>query len=601
MSTNTTRIGAGGFNNGSDMAVVAIIAGAAFVSLGTWLSGQLAGVLFKFTWPDASFGEAFTIAFALPNHLADPRQAWPAAARDQLPGPIGFYTAMLLVLAAMTVLGVFAGRRAASARQARGMASKKQLGKTMTASAVLGKAGRLRPGLECKAVKLTDVAVELGRAIGSGAARLYATLETSVLLLAPPRQGKTSQVIIPWLRSFPGPALVTSVRHDVFTATATLRPGTPLVMDLTGDLKSWPHRVSWSPVVGCADFDIARRRADVMVQVGKNGPGDASNSSFFGLTATNLLACWLHTAALTGRSMGEVVTWSLADSNDEPVKLLRDATGAEPGVLELLDSFYRQPGPTRSNLWTTVQTATASLLGKVARQVFCGPTEASMDLGAFLASGQGTIYLLVDENQVEALAPLVTAFVREMLLTATRMAVQNPAGRLDPPLGLILDEVTQVVPLPDLPKIMASAAGFGIFIAAVAQNLAAIDERWGEVGRRILWGNSGIKIALGGLAGEDLEEFSQLAGNYRETLLVPQRNRDGISTQATVIDRKTMSPEAIRTLDEADREGLVIHATTPAVKVRMTRHYEGPHAADHTRAEGEARAVLYPTEQVGTP
>jgi type IV secretory pathway TraG/TraD family ATPase VirD4 len=44
-----------------------------------------------------------------------------------------------------------------------------------------------------------------------------------VAVLAAPRQGKTSQVIIPWLHTWPGPALVTTIRPDILLATATLR------------------------------------------------------------------------------------------------------------------------------------------------------------------------------------------------------------------------------------------------------------------------------------------------------------------------------------------------------------------------------------------
>ncbi|WP_020525231.1 type IV secretory system conjugative DNA transfer family protein [Catelliglobosispora koreensis] len=583
MSANTTRVGGGTIATGSDALLIAIIGLAGFLSIGTWLSGQLAGLLFRASWPDTGFGDAFTIAFALPQHLADPKMAWPAAARSDLPGPAGFYIAMLLILALFVAAAVVGYRRFGTGGQRRGMASRQQLAKTMTASAVLAKAKRLRPNLTGK-LRVEDVAVDLGHA---GNTALYASLETSVLVLSAPRQGKTSQVIIPWLRTFPGAALVTSVRHDVLEATAMLRPGTAWVMDLTGDL-SWPHKLRWSPIAGCEQFETARRRADTMIQVGKQG-SDSSNSGFFAMTATNIMAGWLHTAALTGRTMRDVLDWSVDETDDTPVRLLRDAHGAEPGVLKMLDKLYRQPGTTRANLFTTVQTSTTALFGKAAQQVFCGLPSDSFDLDTFVTAGEGTIYLLVDENEVTGLAPLVTSFVRELLRTAVRHATASPNGRLDPPLGLILDEVTNVVPLPDLPKYMSTSAGFGIFITAVAQNLAALEERWGRVGRDQMWSNSTIKIALGGLSGDDLEEFSQLSGTYRETLLVAQRNRDGISQQATVVDRKTMSPEAIRTLDETARQALVIHATTPAVTTRMTRHFESRHAKQYAAAAQQAR------------
>ncbi|MFI6785556.1 type IV secretory system conjugative DNA transfer family protein [Micromonospora sp. NPDC050276] len=585
MSGNTTRLG-GSLTSGSDWVVGAIVAVAAGTMLGIWLTGQVAGLL-ALHWPGTSPADAYGIALALPRHLSDPRLAWPPPAQGQLPGPIRFYTAAVLVSGALSTAGVLLWQRWGNGRQARGMASRQQLRRTLSAEAVLRAAPRLRPGLDHKPM-LTDVAVPLGDA---GSMRLHAGLESSVLLVAPPRQGKTSQVIIPWLRGFPGAAVVTSVRPDVLENTATLRAGTAWVMELTGDL-TWPHRIAWSPIAGCGRYDVARKRAGVMIQVGKQESTDATNAGFFGMTATNLMAAWLHTAALTGRTMTDILAWSTDDTNDQPVKLLRDAHGARDGVLKMLDGFYRQPHTTRSNLWATVQTGTSCLFGEAAHHVFAGTVNESFDIEAFLRSGTDTVYLLVDEQQAEALAPLVTAFVDEITTTAKRLALRAPTGRLDPPLGLILDEVTNVVPLPDLPQLMSYAAGSGIFVTAVLQNLAAAEQRWRAVGRRMLWANSTIKIALGGLAGDDLDDFSQLAGTYRETLLVPQRNDRGVTVQTTVTDRKTMSPEAIRTLNEQRREALVIHATTPAVLTRMARHYESRHAKEYADAVRHARTLM---------
>ena len=61
--------------------------------------------------------------------------------------------------------------------------------------------------------------------------------------------------------------------------------------------------------------------------------------------------------------------------------------------------------------------------------------------------------------------------------------------------------------------------------------------------------------------------------------------------QTTLQDRKTLTPGEVRTLSAARREALVIHATTPAVKVRMTRHYEGPNQDLYAAATAEARTI----------
>ncbi|MFF5230271.1 type IV secretory system conjugative DNA transfer family protein [Dactylosporangium sp. NPDC000521] len=583
--------------SGSDLALAGLLGVVGFASIGIWLSGQVAGLVFRFTWPDSTIGDAFTIVFAIPKHLADPRLAWPVQAQQQLPGPAGFYTATVFVVAVLLAAAVAGFRAWGAGRQAGGMASRQQLDKTMTARAVLRRASRIRPSLTGQAT-LADVAVELGTA---GRTALYAGLESSVLVVAPPRQGKTSQVIIPWLRTFPGAAVVTSVRADVLEATATLRGGTSWLMNLD-PVFSWPDQITWTPVAGAEDYDIARQRADVMIQVGKQDAADSSNAGFFGLTATNLLAAWLHTAALCGRTMQDVLHWSTNPTDDSPVKLLRDADGARPGVVKMLDGFYRQPDATRSNLWTTVQTGTSCLFGPAAAAVFCGPAADSFDIERFLRSGADTLYLVVDEKKADAFAPLVTAFVNELITTAVRLAKLSPNGRLDPPLGLILDEATNVVPLPDLPQLMSYTAGFGIFTATVMQSLAAAEDRWRAIGRKMLWSHATIKIALGGLAGDDLDDFSKLAGMYRETLLVPQHHRQhGMHVQASVVDRKTMAPDAVRTLDEDRREALVIHATTPAVITRMVRHFEGPHRQEYEQAVTDARQKMgIPQKLTGT-
>ena len=147
-------------------------------------------------------------------------------------------------------------------------------------------------------------------------------------------------------------------------------------------------------------------------------------------------------------------------------------------------------------------------------------------------------------------------------------------------------------PLPQLPALMSYAAGSGIFVVAVLQNLAQARHRWGRDGADMLWGASRIKIALGGLGGYELGEFSKLAGEYRETILSYQHGPHGTTSQASLTDRKTISPHDVRMLDDTDRHALVIHATTPAVKTRMRRHYESPDAALYAQAVTEATKQL---------
>jgi len=147
------------------------------------------------------------------------------------------------------------------------------------------------------------------------------------------------------------------------------------------------------------------------------------------------------------------------------------------------------------------------------------------------------------------------------------------------------------VPLPQLPALMSFAGGTGIFVTAVLQSLAQARGRWGHDAAEMLWGAATVKVILGGLAGDELRQVSELAGEYRETLITWQRGQSGHSLSSTLQDRKAMPPEQIRTLSSQRREALVIHATTPPVKARMTRHYEGPRKDEFAASVMEARTI----------
>jgi type IV secretory pathway TraG/TraD family ATPase VirD4 len=572
--------------------MLGLVAVVIVVGAGTWLTGQIAGLVFCGRWPPVSFLGAVQAALRLPAHLTDPRQAWSASARPNLPGAPEMW---LTAITSAAMLGsavrgtiVWARRR----HLHRGFASHADLRASLAAKTIISRGAMIRPSLAGTRIQLHDVAVFIGRAIPSGL-RLAASAEDSALVLAAPRTGKTSQVVIPWLHTWPGPALVTSIRTDVLLATAIPRRsnGPVAVMSPTG-MVTWHLQLTWDAASRCESFDRARARADVMVVVGKTaGTSDSTDGGYFALNATNLLAGWLHAAALSGGSARDVLRWAFDERLDEPIRILASHPDAADGTAAMLDALYRLPADTtRASLWTTAQTAVAPLLAPAARGVFTPPPGEATDLAAFLRAG-GTCYLLADERRASALAPVVSAFADDFIETAKTIADGMPGGRLDPPLGLFLDEVANIVPLPQLPALMSFAGGTGIFVTAVLQSMAQARNRWGHDAAAMLWGSATVKLILGGLAGDDLEEVSRLAGEYRETVISWQRGNGGQSLSSALQDRRTLTPEQVRTLSTERREALVIHATTPAVKVRMTRHYEGPHRDVFAASVLEARRI----------
>ncbi|HXA34091.1 MAG TPA: type IV secretory system conjugative DNA transfer family protein, partial [Acidimicrobiales bacterium] len=90
---------------------------------------------------------------------------------------------------------------------------------------------------------------------------MFAPPEQSVLVLGPPRSGKTSSLIIPNLLVAAGPVVSASTKPDVTAATATARSrfGECLVFDPTGTMPAPDglRRIRWSPIQACHTWDGA--------------------------------------------------------------------------------------------------------------------------------------------------------------------------------------------------------------------------------------------------------------------------------------------------------------------------------------------------------
>ncbi len=72
------------------------------------------------------------------------------------------------------------------------------------------------------------------------------------------------------------------------------------------------------------------------------------------------------------------------------------------------------------------------------------------------------------------------------------------SGRLDPPLLMGLDEVTQICPVP-LPAWLSDSGGKGIQVIAVAHGEAQLASRWGDHGRQVVLDTCSVKVFLPGI------------------------------------------------------------------------------------------------------
>mgnify|MGYP000473419089 FL=1 len=492
------------------------------------------------------------------------------------------------ITAVPVVLGGWAmARRLRSvANRKRGWAKPATVKMLMSEKSLMHRASTLRP--LGPVTGPNDVGVMLGTAV-SGGGECWASLEDSVLVLAPPRMGKTTQVVIPVLLDWQGPALVTSTKVDVLAATLGRRSADRTwVLDPSG-VTGWPNVVGWDATDGCRDVRIAQNRAAAMVTAANAGDG-VQNASYWTEQGAALLACWLSAAAHHGGSVRDALRWAQSEGTEEPAEVLADA-----GLPELAREARRfatmDPEP-RSSVWSMASLPLRALLQPAVAAAFAPAPNARLELDHWFSSRRGTIYLVADERSDSAVRGLMTALVDAVATEAKRRAQRSPGGRLDPPVAVLLDEAANIAPLKDIPDLMSVAGSQSMFLMVVLQANSQGEMVWGPAGVRKLVSSSTVRLLLGGGGDpDDLDRWSKLIGERdEETVSVHVPGEGGLSTQGQIRRRSILEVAELRAIPE--RQALLLYRTMDPVMLHQVRSYEGDDARSVRASEEKFRAIV---------
>ncbi|MGV9312831.1 type VI secretion protein [Streptomyces sp. NPDC003691] len=280
-------------------------------------------------------------------------------------------------------------------------------------------------------------------------------------------------------RDAEGPLLVVTSDPALWAETKDARAklGPVLVYD-PGHLCDTPARLHWSPTARCEDAPTARdRAAALLAPVRPHARIDAAMAD----TAETLLHCWLHAAAVDGRPFKQVHRWAQGINTQESVKILRTHTKAAAGLAGLLEAALTAHPERREIAQQLVARALSSLSSIHIREA-CTPNRTdALALESFINEG-GTLYL-VGEPQEDPRAhpgamPLLTALASDVVEHGRRMAARSSAGRLDPPLTLVLDDAAAVAPLPGLPALLASGPAAGLPAHVLLRSPEQARSRW---------------------------------------------------------------------------------------------------------------------------
>ena len=441
----------------------------------------------------------------------------------------------------------------------------------------------------------TSYSILVGRAHFRQALRL--PLDEHVVVKSPPRGGKTGWLATVILR-YPGPVISTTTKHDVFELTSGIRarrgPVHVFNQQLVGGV---PSTFRWNPLEGCQDPAVAIRRADAFAHsVSQKGVED---STFWAAKASDYLRAYFHAAAIAGLDLRHVARWVSGTRQDEPEDILATAAGAAQHMAAQLAEMRGEANKTISTVRMTMSRALAFLADPALAACVLPAPGQGLDIEAFLHEA-GTLYLIAETRGEDApVAPLFACLTVEIHYTTAMAGSRMPGGRLDPPLLMALDEVTQICPVP-VPSWLADSGGKGIQIITVAHGEAQLRGRWGANGARVIMDTSGTKIWLPGISDPaTLDAASRLCGTtaMKETRSI-LRTDDG-PHRDFYARHPVMTPEMIRQLP--DRYALIIRGGMSPAIARLPMAWKDP-AYKNARRARQATATLTPApEPAGLP
>ncbi len=256
--------------------------------------------------------------------------------------------------------------------------------------------------------------------LSAGGGWRQARSERAVLLLGPPRSGKTSGVIVPGVIAHSGPVVCTSTKPDVLNATgqARERSGRLWVFDPTGSSPADGRQLRWSPVRVSEQWDGALLMARAMTAGARVGHG-STNEGHWAKRAQALLAPLLHAAAVDGRDMEEVVGWVMAHEIDTAGVILERDTASRLAFGSLVGIHNTEPRE-RASIFSAAADAMDAYTAEAALQAARNP---NFDPDAFVTTND-TIYIHAPAEEQAAAAPLVCGLLAE-IRRATYLAARQ--------------------------------------------------------------------------------------------------------------------------------------------------------------------------------
>jgi type IV secretory pathway TraG/TraD family ATPase VirD4 len=380
--------------------------------------------------------------------------------------------------------------------------------------------------------------VHLGYTV-AGNLPLRASFETTGTMIAGPGRNKTTAMVIPNILDAPGTVITTSVRPDVFEATAGYRStvGRIHVFDPQGNAPmAADYGVWWNALRGIQTPDDAEDLAAVLAAYYVDEGGE---NKFFEQEGSRLVADYIFAASLApGEYLPVVQRWLKRDDSTAPARILREQY---PAIAARIENAQAVTERTRSGIFAYARGAVAFLADeRLAAWVQPGEGRRELSPTDLVAAPRDTLYLFSKEGRGSA-GPLVSALMKTLLDTAERVSEKSPGARLPMPLLVPIDEAGNICRIPDLPDRYSHYRDRGIVVITILQSEDQGKQVWPNGGFEKLIAASMWWVFAGGNASAGFyRNLSDLIGDYEFVDRSTNSGRGGGSVQVNKRSEKIM-------------------------------------------------------------
>ncbi|TAN20342.1 MAG: hypothetical protein EPN30_10575 [Actinomycetota bacterium] len=328
--------------------------------------------------------------------------------------------------------------------------------------------------------------------------RRYLPATDSLLVFGPTRSGKTMTLALPVLVGFRGPAVVTSVKRDLYqrSVESRQRQGECHIFDLSD-----PGSSPWNLFSLISDFRSAKEVSDHLCGVTRS---KSAELDFWSQLGSKMLAPLLLAGKESGRSLLGIVEWIESQDFEAAFEVLSDTCQLE--ARNALDAVLHLDNRAVSSVIATLLSLLAPFNDPAISDLL---SHDGIDLPRILdRSRSNTLYICSPLFRAERFFGIYEIFLRKIF----EMSYQN--GSADPRILFLLDELANIAPISDLDKIASTCGGYGIVLVSIFQDLTQLGGIYGSHGGTIV-NNHRSKLCLSGITDHTTLDYVEKVISHR--------------------------------------------------------------------------------------